>query len=127
VKTDLFKFGTVGILNTAIDFLLLNFFVHLGLRIFWAIFFAYLLGAVNGYILNNRWTYRHLNQRTTLRGYLTYASISFVGLLLTEGVIYVLGTTFHTGLNINKLAAVVVVFAWNFLSNRLITFRAKTI
>jgi putative flippase GtrA len=125
MKTDVIKFAVVGVANTAIDFLLLNLFVHLGLTIFWAIFFAYLLGAVNGYLLNNRWTYRHLNHPNTVSGYLKYAAVSFVGLFLTEAIIYILSHILHVdNFNINKLVAVAVVFGWNFLSNRIFTFRA---
>lgn len=122
MRQDILKFGLVGIINTGIDFLLLNLFTRLGLELFWAIFFAYLLGAVNGYVLNSRWTYRKMGT-PNLKGYLTYTTISFIGLLLTEVVIFLLSHYLELGLNLDKLIAVIIVFSWNFISNRLLTFR----
>ena len=110
MNKDIIKFGLVGAVNTAIDFLLLNLFVSLGLSIFWAIFFAYLIGAANGYLLNNHWTYRHLNKPTTFFGFIQYTAISFIGLGLTELIVYGLFHIFHLSINIDKLVAVVVVF-----------------
>ena len=125
LQSDVVKFGLVGLLSTIIDFAILNVFLSLGLSIFWAVFFSYLLGAVNGYLLNNHWTYARLKKRSTFGGFSRYASISFVGLGLTEIIVNFLYHTLHTPLNIDKLAAVVIVFSWNFLANRLFTFEVK--
>jgi len=126
INLDVVKFALVGAISTAIDFLLLNFFIYLGLNLFWAIFFSYFFGAVNGYLFNNNWTYQHLQKPNNIRGFLQYATISFVGLGLTEGVVNILYHALHANLNIDKLAAVVIVFAWNFFANRIFTFKTST-
>jgi len=125
MNKDLIKFAIVGAVNTLIDFTVLNFLSLLGLSIFWAIFFAYMCGAANGYLLNNHWTYRHLNKPSTFIGFAQYASISFIGLGLTEVIVFVLTDWLHASLNVGKLVAVVLVFSWNFAGNRLITFRGN--
>ncbi len=126
VLADMIKFALVGLLSTIIDILLLNFFYHLGLTVFWAIGWAYLIGAVNGYWLNNRWTYRRLKRRPGVAGLAEYISISFVGLGLTELIV---GLLVHYGFNLNfdKIVAVVLVFLWNFFGNRLVTFRPAAV
>jgi putative flippase GtrA len=120
---EVFKFAAVGAVNTLIDFTLLSLFVWFGVNIFLALSLSYTIGAINGYLLNNRWTYGHLNRKNTLGGLLRYVSISFVGLGLTEIVVAVLYKEFHIRVSLDKLAAVVVVFAWNYLANRHFTFR----
>lgn len=123
VVLQMISFGTIGALSTVIDFFFISVFTHFGLIIFWAIFFAYLLGAANGYLLNNSFTYRHLGQRHNFLSFGQYASISFVGLGLTEGIIYLMIELLHTSVYVNKLFAVVIVFFWNFLANRYWTFK----
>ena len=120
---EVFKFAAVGAVNTMIDFTLLSLFVWFGINIFVALSLSYAIGAVNGYLLNNRWTYAHLNRRNSLGGLLRYVSISFVGLGLTELVVAVLYRSFHMRIAVDKLAAVVVVFGWNYFANKHFTFR----
>ena len=123
MNRDLVTFGLVGAVSTAIDFIVLNSLTYLGLTIFIAISIAYFIGAVNGYLLNNNWTYGHLNRATTLSGFTKYVSISFIGLGLTELIVYVFYHFLHFPLNIDKLIAVAVVFSWNFVANRFFTFK----
>lgn len=119
---DLWRFAVVGGVSTLIDIVLLNVGRYLGLSIFWAIFGAYVIGAINGYLLNNRWTYHRLNHKPGLKGLLQYVTISLIGLALTEIIVFLL---FRAGLNLNfdKIVAVALVFLWNFFGNRLFTFR----
>lgn len=127
VPIDILKFGVVGGLSTIIDFVFLSLFLKLGLSIFWALFFSYMLGAANGYLLNNRWTYGHLKKEATVSGFSSYAAISFIGLGLTEIIVYFLFNVAHVGIAIDKLVAVAVVFFWNFFANRVITFKNRSV
>lgn len=126
MRRDIFKFATVGAINTIIDFSLLSLFVLLGMNIFLALSISYTIGAVNGYLLNNHWTYGHLNQRSNVGALLRYVSISFVGLGFTEIIVFILFNVFHVGVGIDKLVAVAVVFGWNYSANRHFTFKAST-
>jgi putative flippase GtrA len=119
---EIAKFASVGIINTAIDFILLSFFVWLGINLFLALAMSYTIGAANGYLLNNHWTYRHLKQPSTWQGFIKYAAISFVGLGLTEIIVYILYHGFHWGVTPDKLVAIVVVFTWNYIANKKFTF-----
>jgi len=123
VGVDVIKFAVVGAISTCIDFGLLNIFVWLGANIYLALCIAYLIGAVNGYLLNNQWTYRRLERVNTFSGFLRYTVISFVGLGLTEGIVFILSHELHANLNFDKLVAVFIVFAWNFFANRHFTFQ----
>ena len=123
MNKDMVKFALVGAVSTVIDFALFSLLAYWGLTLFWAIFVGYLIGAANGYVLNNRWTYGHLEKPTTFAGFLKYATISFVGLGLTEIIVYALFQWLHINTTVDKLVAVVIVFSWNYTANRVFTFQ----
>lgn len=127
IFNDLWRFAAVGVISTLIDIVLLNFFLNqVGLALAWAIFWAYGVGAINGYLLNNRWTYHRLNRRPGLIGLAEYVTISFVGLGLTELIIHYL-IRFGLNVNLDKIIAVFLVFLWNFFGNRWLTFRSPVL
>lgn len=116
------KFGVVGAISTVLDFLFLNLSLHIGLTVFWATFVGYAIGTLNGYFFNSFWTYRYLEQKSKAIGLTKYAFISAIGLFLTEIIVNFLH---GQGLAVNgaKIVAVVIVFFWNWLTNRYWTFR----
>ena len=126
---DFWRFAVIGALSTVIDIGALNALNYLGFNSYVAVFFGYFLGAVNGYFFNNNWTYKHLGKKANAKAFSQYVLISFIGLGLTELIIYFLTKIIHSSLsrsellNIYKLIAVVIVFFWNFFANRIITFR----
>ncbi|HUD20771.1 MAG TPA: GtrA family protein [Candidatus Saccharimonadales bacterium] len=116
------KFGVVGAISTILDFAFLNLSLHFGASVFWATFIGYAVGTINGYFVNSAWTYKHLEQKSKTIGLTKYAIISAVGLFLTEIIVnYLHGL----GLIVNgaKLVAVVIVFFWNWIANRMWTFK----
>lgn len=122
------KFGLVGIFNTAVDYLVLNFtYLILDLNLYLAVMIGFLAGSVNGYWMNNRWTYRHLGRQPSTAGAVKYTIIGLVGLGLTELVIHLLTVQAGINYNLSKLLAVAVVFVWNFFGNRLWTFRTDRV
>lgn len=123
---DVVKFGLVGLVATAIDFYLLNFFyLQHHYSIYLATLFSYLTAAVFGYLANSFWTYRRLQQGFELSGLAKYVTISGVGLSLTELVIGLLNPGLGLDHNLSKLVAVILVFAWNFWANSRWTFKAN--
>lgn len=123
---DFIKFGLVGICSTAADIGLLAVLNHVGVSKYLAVFLAYLTGAVIGYLLNNNWTYKHLAQKNSWSGFSRFATIAFIGLGITELIIFALTTRSSLALLLAKLIATVVVFFWNFFANRLLTFKGTS-
>lgn len=121
---DLLKFGVVGLISTVLDLAALNlFFVGLNTNIYWATFAGFVVGSLNGYFLNNAWTYKRLGKEAKASGLIKYTLISAVGLALTEGIMHFFSVEAGVNYNISKLIAVGVVFFWNFFGNRFWTFR----
>lgn len=79
LRLQLVRFAAVGVGNTAITLASYALFVHLGLAYLIAGALSYLLGGVNGFVLNRSWTFAH-------RGHIVpaaarYAAITALGIV----------------------------------------------
>jgi glycosyltransferase involved in cell wall biosynthesis len=126
IYRDVFLFGVIGVVNTILDIAVLNlFYLDFKSSIYVATFLGYLVGSVNGYLMNNKWTYRRLEEKAKISGLIQFSIVSAVGLGATEVIMYLLSTQSGVNYNLSKIVAVVAVFFWNFFANRYWTFRAK--
>lgn len=120
------KFGLVGVVGTSIDLGLLNF-LHLkaGLSLYGAIFWSFAAANITVYVINNRWTYGHLNLPFRARNLLKYVIVAAIGLAITEAIIHFLSIENDLNYNLAKVIAIMIVFFWNFFGNRYWTFRVR--
>jgi putative flippase GtrA len=116
------KFGIVGVSNTLLTFLVYTLLLKgLGLWYLAASAIGFAVGAVNGFLLNRRWTFReHVGDALTpVRWFL----VQGCGLLLNLGLVYL----FVEGADLDKLiaqaCATVIVVVLTFFANRTWTFR----
>jgi putative flippase GtrA len=125
VVTQFAKFSGVGAIGTAAHYLTLVSLVEgLQLQPVLASSAGALVGALVNYILNYHYTFRsdqaHLSALTK---FLTIATIGFVlnGLLMSLLAI-------HLGMHylLAQVITTALVLVWNFLGNRLWTFRTTT-
>ncbi|RLC37542.1 hypothetical protein DRH29_01590 [candidate division Kazan bacterium] len=125
------KFGIVGVANTIIDFVLLNFFIAIvGWPILLANTLSFSAAVTNSYFMNKYWTFRN-NEPTHIRQFSTFALISTVGLILSNILVHygteLLGTydfnlTFAWQYNIAKAVSAAIVLAWNFMASKYLVF-----
>lgn len=126
IYRDIVVTGIVGAVAATIDIVTLNIFYQFThVNIYLATFFGFLAGSVFGYPANNYWTYRRNNQKAHFAGLLKSVTVATVGLLLTEGLMYLLAVRLGYHYNIVKLIAIFTVFFWNFFGNRYWTFRIR--
>ena len=133
------KFATVGLLNTAIDFAILNiltiitgFTVGVGLFVLNTISFT--AATVNSYFFNKHWTFRDKSRDEEEKKFVQFLAISVVGAGINGGVV-VLVTTFISPMfaslgladqlwvNIAKVFATGVSLVWNFVGYKFIVFK----
>ena len=116
------KFGIVGVSNTLLTFavytLLLKVF---GVWYLAASAIGFVVGAINGFLLNRRWTFRgHIGDALTP---VRWTVVQGCGLGLNEGLLYV----FVGGAGLDKLlgqaCATAIVTVLTFFANRAWTFR----
>lgn len=126
------KFGLVGVLNTAIDFGILNLLILLtnfttGAGIGVINIPSFLLAIINSYFWNRKWVFEEAKQGN----FFVFAAVTIIGLLINTSV--VVGITTYTqpafGFSPTLWANVAKVFAtgfsmiWNFTGYKMIVFK----
>jgi len=122
VLVQFVQFGIVGISNTLLTFavytLLLKVF---GVWYLAAAAIGFGVGAVNGFLLNRRWTFRgHVGDALTP---LRWTIVQGCGLALNEGLLYLLVHDAHLDKLVAQALTMGVVTVSTFTANRAWTFR----
>lgn len=128
------KFGLIGILNTLIDFGVINilaniFNVYQGAAIIPLNALSFSLAVINSYFWNKYWTFREGSQSPESRyGFVKFVVVSILGLLINTAIVYGMTALSPAGvggalwLNSSKLLATVVSMIWNFLGYKFLVF-----
>lgn len=129
VAGQVVRFGIVGVLNTAVDFALLNLLYHVvGLPLLVANTLSVAAGIVNSFFWNKHWTFSAGGWHRWWRQALVFVTVSLIGLVLNDTGIYLLhswmGGTSVLAVNAQKVGASVVSMVWNFLGYRFLAFRS---
>ena len=120
--TQFVKFGIVGVSNTLLFFAIYTLLLKgFGVWYLAASAIGYIVGAINGFLLNRRWTFRgHVGDALTP---VRWFVVQGCGLGLNLGLVYL----FVDGLGMDKLfgqvPATAIVTVVTFLANREWTFK----
>ncbi len=141
--SQIVKFGLVGIINTGIDFAVLNILINITgtysgvwLFIFNAISFG--IAVINSYFLNKYWAFKAGGSVQSIEVF-KFVFVSLIGLFINSIVVYFLGTFFILSYrlstsvaysyvpaalwdNLAKLAATAMSLVWNFIGYKLFVF-----
>lgn len=134
------KFGAIGILNTAIDFAVLNILsrasgITAGIVLGGVNMPGFAIAVVNSYFWNKLWVFRDKTKGESLLGdFPRFFVVTLIGVLINSGLIIALttyapflaGIAPGTRLNIAKAAATLVTLIWNFAGYKLIVFRTQS-
>ena len=115
---QLARFLVVGVANTIVSVVVYTVLLALGTPYLVAAPIAFLAGAVNGYILNRRWTFA---ARDTTRARALYLCVAAGGTIATS-LLVALFVALGTGKIVAFVLAVPAVTVLMFLANRLWTF-----
>lgn len=128
---QLAKFALVGVLNTAIDFGVLNFLINVsgitsGIGIIFINITSFSLAIINSFFWNKQWVFGEGKQGN----FVTFAIVTFIGLSLNTGIVYLL-TTFVDPIivtsdalwaNLAKVLATGISMVWNFMGYKMLVF-----
>ena len=130
------RFVIVGICNTGIDIAIFNLLIFLFpanntnlLLLFNSI--AFVLGAINSFLLNKYWTFR---RKRTIRGseLLRFTVINMIGILCNDAIIWLVARLLHPSItnpllwaNSAKLCAVLVTCFVTYFGMRLWVFAER--
>lgn len=125
------KFAFVGVLNTAIDFGILNLLIAAtgttsGIGIIFINTTSFGIALLNSFFWNKVWVFSESKKG----GFLIFLAVTLIGLGLNTGIVYVM-TTFVPNLiesrtlwvNFAKVLATIVSLVWNFTGYKLIVFK----
>jgi putative flippase GtrA len=121
---QLARFLVVGVANTILSFIAYRLLLALGAWYVLAAPLAFAVGAVNGYILNRRWTFAAPD---TTRARVLYVSVQIVGAVSTSLLVVFFVRVAGTGRVWAYLAAIPPVTLCMFAANRLWTFADRGI
>lgn len=131
---QLAKYGLVGILNTLIDFGVLNFLSYLT-KIYqggWLLvfnFFAFFTANINSYFWNKYWTFESTEKAKT-QEFMKFFGVSVGGFLLNSAVLFGI-TSIHPLFNLSasqwenvaKAIGTLVYLIWNFVGYKFFVFK----
>jgi putative flippase GtrA len=141
------KFIIVGVINTGIDFLVLNVEMKItGITSGGAIFvlnaISFSVATVNSYFLNKFWTFQDKDGAHETAKFSQFMAVSVVGVVINSSIVYLVTSflspflgigailAFLSGKNINqfwanfaKLAATGISLIWNFIGYKLWVFK----
>ncbi len=128
------KFVLVGVLNTAIDFGILNLIVFLtgitqGIGIFFTAAISFSVATINSYFWNREFTFS--SKKKAGQNFTAFLTVTAIGLLMNALVVYFLSTYIFPHLiananlrpNVAKLLATVITLFWNFVGYKLVVFK----
>jgi putative flippase GtrA len=115
------KFVVVGASNTAISLVSYVVLLRLGVAYWLAGAAAFVAGAVNGYLLNRRWTFA---AQDTWRSRSRYVAVQLAGLAATTALLWVFVSFAGLGRITAYAVTIPTVTVATFAANRGWTFRA---
>lgn len=131
------KFVAVGVLNTALDFSVLNFVSRLtgitaGVAVGWVNVPGFVVAVVNGYLWQRLWVFpRQDVGRNMFIDFPKFLAVTIVGLLINSWIIVIVTTYLPTPgairqelwLNVAKIIATAFTLVWNFIGYKFVVFR----
>jgi len=136
IAKQIFRFFVVGVINTGIDFLILNIEMFLtkitsgpGMIVQNAISFG--LATINSYYLNKYWTFDYKDKKKEGVKFAQFLIVSLIGISINTAIVYLFTTLvspmFGMGnqlwANIGKILATGISLVWNFLGYKFIVFK----
>lgn len=136
ILEQLVRFVVVGVINTGIDFLILNLEMFLtgitsGSGMLAQNTISFGLATINSYYLNKRWTFGDQEKKKEGIKFAQFLTVSIIGIIINGAIVYVVtsfippmfGINDQLWANVAKLAATAISLIWNFLGYKFIVFK----
>jgi len=123
---EFLRFCTVGIGNTAVDFIVFFILTHAGLPLLLAQGIAYSAGAINSFYFNRRWTFRDAGN-TVFWEAVRFGTVNGLALLVSAALLFICRDSLRLTLWSSKLAATGAGTAINYIGSRCWVFKEKQV
>ncbi|WP_169313847.1 GtrA family protein [Stackebrandtia nassauensis] len=127
---EVLKFGSIGLVNTAVTMLIFNVLLSIGpLK---ANVAATVVATTCSYFMNRHWTYRHLPKTSLKREYTLFFVFNLIGFLIESIILAVARYGMHfdehtdvAAFNIAKFSGLVIATLFRFWAYRSFVFKAS--
>ncbi len=129
-------FVFIGVINTSIDFLVLNIEIRLtgitsGAGLFVMNTVSFFVAVINSYFMNKYWTFHDVTRDQEETKFAEFITISVIGSGINSSVVYAITTHINPifavspliWANIAKLMATGISLVWNFVGYKLFVFK----
>ena len=130
------KFVVVGVLNTGVDFLILNLEmlftgINQGPGMFAQNAVSFSVATVNSYFLNKKWSFQDKTTKEQGHQFSQFLIVSIVGLIINSSTVYLItscidplfGISPTLWANLAKAAATGISLIWNFIGYKFFVFK----
>ena len=118
------KFGVVGVLNTAINWIIFIVLNMLGVYYIFSNIIAYSLSTLNSYLWNSKWVFKYNGndiKETTVK----FIVLNVIGLILNTSILYILVDIVGLYKIVALIITTAIVMIINYFINKLWVFRRK--
>jgi putative flippase GtrA len=122
-----FKFGIIGLSNTAISYGIYSLFVYLGVHYIIASVISFFISVLNSFFWNNKYTFKKddSQKRNILKSLIkTYISYAFTGLIIANILTIIFIEIFHISKYLAPLFVLVITIPLNFIMHRQWAFKS---
>lgn len=113
------KFGIVGVIATVLDFGMMNLLYYgLGLPVVVANTGGFVVGVIFNYLASMRYVFSHKEGMSRTREFVTFVVLSVIGLLISDGIVWLLAEQVGLEANLSKVFATCVTMVYNFISRK---------
>jgi putative flippase GtrA len=129
-------FIIIGLINTVIDFSILNIESYLtgiteGSYMFLLNAVSFSVATTNSYFMNKKWSFQDVSSKGTGKKFSQFLLISVIGMLINSSIVYtittfvspVLGLSSSLWMNLAKAGATGISLIWNFLGYKFLVFK----
>ena len=132
------RFVIVGIINTAINFIVLNILSYLthidrGAHIIYFSVIAFAVATTNSYYMNKHFTFRDPSTNDFGSEFTRFLAVSVVGAAINSSTLYLITTHIHPldgissklWLNLANAVGIAIALIWNFFGYRKFVFKDR--
>ena len=116
-------YGVIGVIAAACDSFIFIGLAHLRLNQYLANFISVNVGMVVSFFLNSYFNFKMTNEMG--KRAIRFFMVGYMGLGLSTGLLYLGTSVLSQDQTLVKLVSIVIVAAFQFVLNKLITFRVK--
>lgn len=118
---QLFKFGIVGGLNTAITIIIFRILTNLGVHANIAYSIGYIAGTINSYFLNNYWVFTAKDKSKEVLS--KFIIVNLITLALSNGLLWFIMYKFHIKEEYAQVFVIPFTMLFNYMLNKFWTFK----